>query len=101
MLGKKYSLNLIFVSNEYSEQLNKEFRKKPNPTNILTFTLDDNSGEIYINPYIAEKEAEENGVSFKNHLIFLYIHGILHLRGYEHGNDMEKEEDKYTSKFIY
>ena len=100
-LQKKDSLNLIFINNVLSKKLNTEYRKKKYPTNILTFpSIDNLPAEIYINTEITKKDAENNSIPFSKHLLFLFIHGALHIMGYKHGNLMEKKEDELYKKYV-
>ena len=83
VLGKKYELSLVFVTPSISHKLNLQYRDKDKPTNVLSFPLSKTSGEIFID------------LSFKEHSpIFLFIHGVLHLKGMQHGATMEAEEKK-------
>lgn len=90
--SKKYELSLVFVDKKFSHQLNKKFRGKDGPTNILSFPLAKNSGEIFIDLDTAKKEAKDFDMTFREFVIFLFIHGLLHLKGMEHGATMEKRE---------
>lgn len=83
VLGKSYELSLVFVGDKLSHKLNFLYRGKDKPTNVLSFPLSKSSGEIFID------------LSFKEHsVIFLFIHGLLHLKGMQHGATMEREEKK-------
>ena len=98
-MGKRYQLSLVFVDNDFSKNLNKIYRKKNKPTNILSFPLSKNSGEIFINLELAQKEARAFNQTFPNFIGFLFIHGLCHLKGMEHGGTMEKAESKLRKKF--
>ena len=101
LLKKKCSLTVIGVGDTFSKKLNNTYRKKNVPANILTFPPDNNkSAEIYINTALAEKTAKKHTISTKKQIIFLYIHGILHLLGHAHGEKMEILEDRYVTKYI-
>jgi probable rRNA maturation factor len=99
ILGKKYNLSLVFCTPEESKELNKIYRKKDYPTNILSFPLDKESGEIYISLTVARNEAKKFDMTYEKFLHLLFIHGVLHLKGHEHGSTMEKLEDTYLKKF--
>jgi probable rRNA maturation factor len=94
VLGKNYELSLAFVGDTRSKNLNKKYRGKDKPTNILSFELSKTSGEIIINPRLVKKEAPLFKRSYKNFLCFLFIHGLYHLEGMQHGSIMEEAEKK-------
>jgi len=99
ILGKNYSLTIIFCTPEESKLRNKTYRDKDYPTNILSFPLDKNEGEIYISLATARKDAKNFDMSYQKFLHLLIIHGVLHLKGHEHSSTMEKLEDSYLNKF--
>ncbi len=99
VLGKKYELSLVFIGNKKSQNLNRIYRGKNKPTNVLSFGLSETSGEIFINTYKTKKEALTLGENFKKRACFLFIHGLLHLKGLEHGSRMERLEANYLNKF--
>lgn len=99
ILGEKYELSLVFCGNRKSRELNRTYRDKDYPTNVLSFPLDKKSGEIFINPHIAKKESIKFDKSYTNFVGFLFIHGLLHLKGMEHGSTMEKAELKFCKEF--
>ena len=81
-MGKKYELSIVFCGNMFSQRLNRAYRGKNTPTNVLSFPLSENSGEIFINLSFLK------GFSVRQ----LFIHGCLHLEGMTHGAKMEKLE---------
>jgi len=99
LLGKKYDLSLVFIGDKSSRNLNKKYRKKDYPTNVLSFPIDKDSGEIFINLRKTEREAKNYGHSVKKHVAYLFIHGLLHLKGMDHGSTMESTEKKVLKKF--
>ena len=99
VLGPKYQLSLNFVSPAESKKLNSKYRGKNNPTDILSFPLSKTEGEIYLDLKTSATEAVKFDRSFENFLLFLFIHGLLHLKGFEHGSRMEAQEIKFRKKF--
>lgn len=89
VLGKDYELSLVFCGNTLSHTLNKRYRGKDKPTNVLAFPISKHSGEIFIN-------LSRLG-SFS--VLELFIHGSLHLKGMEHGDTMEEVENQLLGKF--
>ena len=88
------------------QQLNKEFRNKDRATNVLSFTNDDlskdvtkNIGDIAISYDFVKQEAKDHGKSFSDHVIHMLVHGIYHILGYDHEDDISPEV--MESKEIY
>ena len=98
ILGKDYSLSIAFISEHKSREINKKYRKKDSPTNVLSFPFSKQSGEILLCKAVMKKETKKFGKTFPEFLNFLVIHGMLHLKGLDHGKKMEKEEEKYLSR---
>lgn len=99
VLGKSYDLSVAFVSSAESRCLNKIYRGKNKPANILSFPLGKNEGEIVICPEEARKDAPKFDLNYKTFLSFLFIHGLFHLEGFAHGSTMEKKETVVRKKF--
>lgn len=100
ILGEDYELSIVCVSKRESQKLNKKWRDKDYPTNILSFPLSENSGEIVLQLEKVREDAPNFDMDYPNFLKFLVIHGYLHLKGFEHGSTMEKEEKKYLKIFL-
>ena len=98
ILGIDYTLSIAFVSVEKSRELNKKYRRKDKPTNVLSFPYRKNEGEILLCKEVIRKEAKKLGRSYGEFLKFLVIHGMLHLKGMQHGRKMEAAEKKYLSR---
>ncbi len=99
ILGKKYSLSLIFIGATRAQALNLTHRKATYVPNVLSFPLDNTTGEIYITPHVAKTECKKYGMTPNGYIGFLFIHGLLHLKGYPHGATMDTAEKKYTARF--
>ncbi|MEK7566923.1 MAG: rRNA maturation RNase YbeY [Patescibacteria group bacterium] len=100
ILGKNYDLSLVFMGSKEISRINKKYRGKNKPTNVLAFPLGARSGEIFIDLPLAYKEAKTGGKLRSKHLIFLYIHALLHLNGFKHDTDkqlkiMNRAEQKW------
>jgi probable rRNA maturation factor len=100
ILSKNYSLSVAYVTPAQSQKLNKKWRKKDKPTNVLSFALSKNSGELILCPAVVKKEAKNFDKNFKEFLGFLVIHGMLHLKGMQHSSRMERAEKKYDQKYF-
>lgn len=99
VLGKKYSLSVIFVGEAKIKKLNNTYRKKDYATDILSFPIDKTEGEIYICKKKSDQKSKLYSRDPENFLYFLFIHGLVHLKGFDHGAIMEKEEAKFRKKF--
>ena len=99
ILGKNYNLTIIFCTPKESQERNKVYRDKDYPTNILSFPLSKDEGEIYISLITVRRDAKKHDMSYQKFLHLLVIHGMLHLKGFDHGSTMEKLEDKYLNLF--
>ena len=99
ILGKRYTLSLVFVGDTRMRRMNHEYRKKDATTDILSFPFDTTSGEILISPKEAAKRAKNFNMNSHQYLTFLFIHGCLHLEGFDHGPKMESLENKWCAYF--
>jgi len=99
ILGKQYELHVLICSDKLARSINKKYRNKDYVPNTLSFPYSQNSGEIILNIHKSNKEARHFKHSKTEHFLFLYIHSLLHLKGYTHGHKMEKEEKKLLNKF--
>lgn len=95
-------IELIFTNNEEIQILNKEHRNIDKATDVLSFPLDFDMpnmplGSIVISVDYVEQKAKEYEHSFEDELKLLFIHGLLHLLGYDHevdnGEHRQKEEE--------
>jgi len=109
--GKEISL--CFVDNDYIQELNKKYRKIDKPTDVLSFPqLEDGMSPVVPQPLgdvvISMEKAKENSEDFKTTLweevIRLLVHGSLHLLGYDHEEEDQREimeeEEKNVTEFI-
>ena len=104
--GKKVILTVLLSNNKKIKQLNKKFRKKDKPTDILSFPLGKKIsksiiylGDIIISYDFINKPKSLNIFQFKDKLAKIFIHGFLHLVGFDHikvseFKKMNKEELK-------
>lgn len=101
ILGKKYSLSIAYVNEKKSREINKKYRNIDKPTNVLSFALYKDVGEIVLCKSVIKKELKKFDRTLPELLGFLVIHGMLHLKGMEHGSIMEEAENKYDQKYFY
>lgn len=95
-------IGVTFVDNEGIRQINREYRDKDTATDVLSFPmyepeeeLDDFElvllGDIVISLERTEEQRLEYNHSFERELLYLFCHGLLHLCGYDHMDDEEKQ----------
>lgn len=92
VLGPDYELSLVFNTPEEMQRLNKQYRQKEYVADILSFPLTETSGEIFMCLDQVRIKAAEYNQTFEKHVAFLFIHGLHHLKGLDHGSRMDKEE---------
>ena len=106
---KNHQLNLSFVSSEEMQLLNKTYRNKDKPTNVLSFELPKNFpvgnektliGEIALCEEIIYEESKKYKKIFENRLKHMIIHGLLHLIGFDHVSKDEENKMESVEKKI-
>src|SRR3989344_7071098 len=93
VLTKGYRLSVAAVPPQEIRRLNKVYRKKDSVTDILSFSLEKDCGEIVLCPQEIKRQRLQFGRTYRNFTLFLFIHGLCHLKGYAHGSRMEREEE--------
>lgn len=95
-------VEFILTDAKSIQQINKEFRGKDSTTDVLSFPLDTQIphsplGSILINMDLAAQKAQELGHTLEDEIALLFIHGLLHILGYDHeidnGQMREKEKE--------
>ena len=102
---KKHSVCISLVNDLYIKKLNKLYRGKNKPTDVLSFSapkevpsLKDFLGDVIISVQTAKKNAKAEGVSLKEEFVRLTVHGLLHLLGYDHEAGVEKNKAQKMMK---
>lgn len=99
ILGVRYELSLVFIGKTRAQSLNEAYRQKTYSPNVLSFPLEKSSGEIFICPQVAQREASKFDLSRDGYIAYLFIHGCLHLKGLDHGATMESRERALLKTF--
>ncbi len=99
-------VELILTDDKEIQELNRLHRQKDKPTDVLSFPLENIPGmpigSIVISIDTAKKGAEEFGHSIEDEIKLLFIHGLLHLLGYDHeidNGEMREKEKEVIEKF--
>jgi len=103
-MARNVEISVRIVDEAEGRALNKQFRKTNSASNVLSFSLLDESlkdlpleaplalGDIVICGPVVAREASEQGKKSSDHWAHLLVHGALHLFGYDHGTDQEAQE---------
>jgi probable rRNA maturation factor len=106
--GRPAEMSLVLADDAIVQTLNRDYRDKDRPTNVLSFALLDDTddtdgvlaaeagmpiliGDVVLAYETVLREAGEQGKSFKDHVTHLVIHGVLHLLGYDHETDSDAD----------
>ena len=93
---QKENLSIAFVDATEIHQLNKRYRKKDKPTDVLSFEkvsdFKDEVSEIVICPAVVKEKTQNSSLSLKKELAKTLIHGVLHTLGYDHERSQKEEE---------
>ena len=105
-------LSITLTDDEHIHALNKKFRGVDRPTDVLSFAFRESDepeildaqvdvlGDVIISLERAAAQAQEFGHSFLREVIFLEVHGLLHLLGYDHVYDDDRREMEAEQKFV-
>ncbi|MBM7867995.1 rRNA maturation RNase YbeY [Heliobacterium gestii] len=97
-------ISLVLTNDEKIRRLNADYRNIDQPTDVLSFAMEEQAddepdfddptagmvlGDIIISVETAERQAAEYGHTLEREMGFLFVHGMLHLLGYDHGDEEE------------
>ncbi|TAA68347.1 rRNA maturation RNase YbeY [Planococcus salinarum] len=107
-------LSVSFVTNDKIREINREYRDKDQPTDVISFAMEEQGegevviqdsgeprvlGDIIISLDRTREQAADYGHSFERELGFLAVHGFLHLMGYDHMNE-EDEKNMFAKQDV-
>lgn len=113
-IEKDAELSISFVSDEEIQEINRTYRGKDQPTDVISFAMQEQGegeiqivgeefvilGDIIISMDRTKEQADEYGHSFERELAFLATHGLLHLIGYDHMTE-EDEKEMFAKQEMY
>lgn len=95
-------ISLVMTNDEEMREINRQYRKIDNTTDVLSFPINENKditspmlGDIVISFDKAKSQSVENDCTVEEEIAFLYIHGLLHLLGYDHERSEEDEKEMF------
>lgn len=98
-INDEVEISVSFVNDEEIKQLNRDYRDKDNVTDVLSFPTEMNYhiegipvilGDVVICLKRAKEQSEEFGHSFERELVYLFVHSMFHLLGYDHIDEDDK-----------
>ncbi len=101
-----FEVSVSFVTNEEIKELNRDYRNVDSETDVLSFPMDDEFdgvtilGDIVLSTQKIIEQANDLGNSLEREMLYLTVHSMLHLIGYDHMNDDEKKEMREKEKEI-
>jgi probable rRNA maturation factor len=98
ILGKKKFVSFVLIDETKMKKLNKEYRGVNKSTDILSFPNEE-GGEILISLTDVRKKSTVYCLLSTDYLPYLFIHGLLHLKGMTHGSKMDRQENKFCKIF--
>lgn len=112
-LSEQAEVSVVLVDDEYIRELNRQYRGKDAPTDVLSFALNEGDepvviddpaeqllGDIVISLETAARQAEEFGHGSERELAYLTVHGMLHLLGYDHETEEARVEMRQEEEYI-
>ncbi|MBS3897511.1 MAG: rRNA maturation RNase YbeY [Dethiobacter sp.] len=109
-LPAEAEVSLMLCADETIHALNKQWRSVDSPTDVLSFPLLDDEGfgaegelllgDVVISLERAASQAVNFGHSVKREILYLFTHGILHLLGYDHHNDSERQKMREMEELL-
>ena len=100
-------ISLLLVDNEQIQEINRQYLNRDYPTNVIAFSQLEGDfgnltpnllGDVVISVERAASDSQAGGLTLDDELDFLFIHGLLHLLGYEHENTSPAEAQKMKDK---
>lgn len=112
-IAPQTEVSVVLGNDEYIHGLNRQYREKDCPTDVLSFALNEGNepeiidgpeevllGDIIISIETAARQAQEYAHSLERELAYLTIHGMMHLLGYDHMTEEDKEEMRHEEEHV-
>jgi len=100
-------LSIVLVDDSGIQLLNRDYLQRDKPTNVISFSMREGEGgdlhpellgDVVISTETADRDAAEANVSFESELLFLLLHGVLHLCGFDHERGSAAEAGRMEAK---
>ena len=99
-------IKVVTISIAQTERLNRVYRKKDKPTNVLSLRYGNDYAEILVCPSVIRREAKERGHTYEYQMTWMVVHGMLHVAGMHHEKSrkiaaiMERLEKKILTRIF-
>jgi len=97
--GKDYELSVVFCGKHLMQRMNRETRGKDYATDVLSFPLSNSIGEMFICLEVCDRKRIEHERTLHSYVGMLFVHGLVHLKGHDHGATMDRLEASYRKQF--
>ncbi len=98
---------MVIVDDAQIREINRDYLQRDKPTNVISFAMQEGEGsglnplllgDVVISSETAARDAGEAGLSFEHELVFLLLHGVLHLLGYDHERGSTEEAGRMEAR---
>ena len=106
-----HEVSILFFNDAQIEEINKKYLGRTGPTNVISFSMAEGEfceinphilGDVVISVETAQRQALESRISCEEMIDFLLVHGILHLRGYDHeGENADADEMEEMERVLF
>lgn len=104
-----YEISVVFTGREEIREMNREYRNINRTTDVISFAFAEGEGaqfapfllgDIFICPEVVADHAEKFKTTFENELMFVVVHGVLHLLGFDHNRKSDRDKMREAEDII-
>ncbi|HNW15837.1 MAG TPA: rRNA maturation RNase YbeY [bacterium] len=108
-ISDPYEISIVFTGRSEIKEMNREYRNIDRATDVISFAFSEGEGsqfvpfllgDIFICPEVVADHAEKFGTTFENELIFVVVHGVLHLLGFDHNRKSDREKMREAEDIV-
>ncbi len=108
-ISDPYEISVVFTGRDEIREMNREYRNIDRATDVISFAFSEGEGsqfapfllgDIFICPEVVADHAVKFRTTFENELIFVVVHGILHLLGFDHNRKSDREEMREAEDIV-
>jgi probable rRNA maturation factor len=108
-ISDPYEISIVFTGKDEIKEMNREYRSIDRATDVISFAFSEGEGaqfapfllgDIFICPEVVSAHSVKFGTTFENELIFVIVHGTLHLLGFDHTGKSDREKMREAENII-